>query len=214
MTDTDLLPALTGSYTPDVTPLRGRSKRADWYVQAPPPVSAVEAPDFVAAMRRFFSEMDAEITARSDDPIALAQGLARIEALLADVRYVRDRLRDTAATGLQAAGIRKLTVEGVLTCEQVNDSPPRDWDDAALVRRLVEDAWPNLVDADTGERVTGEQIADRVLACASVSYWRMGALRERCINPDDYSEQATDEDGSPIKRPSIRMHDNRVRGRQ
>lgn len=205
---------LESAYDPEITPLK-TGGRADWRITSQVTSEALERPDFVDAMRRFFAEMDDEITARSDDPIALTQGLVRLEALMADIRFVRDRMRDVAARGLKDANIRRLVVEGLCNVEAQNTTADKNWDHKAVLMRVMRGVLgeADYVNPDTGELLSIEELADTILSAASVNYWRMGSLREQGINPYDYFEQETDEDGKPVKYPSIRIHDNRLRTR-
>lgn len=209
----DTLPALTG-YAATVTPLRGNSTRVDVAVteadQTPAPFTDT---DIIAHLRLFFDKLEAEASERKGDPVAMTNGLMRLEALLADVRYVRDTVRDHTSAALSASHIRKLTVEHVGTVEGTSASE-RDWDHGAALTRVLHSflgSHTQWVHSDTGELLDVNLLADEVLAAASISYWRMGALKERGINPNDVSSIDVDENGKPVRTPAVRIHDNRIR---
>lgn len=206
MPESDTLPVLVGTYGATVTPLKSGG-RSDWNVAKTLEVAPVQAPDFIDAMRRFFDGMDREITHYVDDPIATSQALARVDALLADVRYVRDRLRDVTAVSMNTQRIRRLTVESVTTVE-ASSTVEWDWDDRGLMEFVLSDL--RLVDADTGELYGEDVIAERILSLLAPR-WRSTALKEQGINANDWRETPLDEQGKPIRKPTITIKDNRVR---
>ena len=45
--------------------------------------------------------------------------------------------------------------------------------------------------------------------------WKMTKMRDDLgIDPNDYCDVLQDDDGKPIKTPTVRMHDNRIKGRR
>lgn len=213
------LPDLPARYAIKATPLRKPSTRSDWHVERLADArTPLDADDFVKAMRRFFADMDAEITARAHDPIATTNALARMEALLADVRYVRDRLRDVTAGGLALHEVRRLTIDDVATVE-ASSIAERDWDHAKAMRLVIHRALdaqcefdePLWIEAETGVRLDVEAIAVAILDAAAVDYWRMGALKALGIDPDSVSETERDEAGKTIRRPTVIIKDNAIR---
>lgn len=211
MTD---LPARLGGYEIAITPLK-TGGRADVVV-----TNANETPDsftstaIVDQLRSFFDKLEAEADARKDDPIAMVNALARMEALLADVRYVTNTIRDHTATALNNQGIRRLTVEGVATMEGTSASERTDWQDKELMRDMLDThGWDAIVNQHTGETWQSNEVAETILSWMRPA-WRLTPIRDAGLNPDDYSHQPQDEDGKPLRTPTVRVHDNVLRKQQ
>lgn len=205
---TEHLPALVGTYGIEVTPGRYRD---DWYISTPMDVQPIQSMDFVDAMRKFFDGMDREIDARIDDPVATAQALARMETIMADMRYVQNRLKSVTGASMAELKVRRITVERVATVEATALTADRKWNDAGLLRHVL-DNWKH-VDAETGEVVESEQVADLILELAKLT-WRSTPMPEHDIEPSDWYERELGDDGKPVKTPTTRMIDNRIRGQR
>ena len=193
------------SYDAKVTPLRGRSTRSDWEVTTVVPTEAIERSDIVGQLRAFFRDLDTELDEHSGDPVALAQALARLEAIQADIRYVTGRAREKAAEALHDRGVRRLTVTDVVTVEGTNSVERSNWQHEKVLRAVIRHDW------DRGLVNHPNDVADIVLECAGINYWRLTPLRERGINPDDFCDVATDDDGKPTRTPGVKMVHNVVR---
>lgn len=218
--DPVLLPALADEDAIRIVPVK-RSNRADWYVNEPgvfPGVSdsaVVARPDIVSGLRAFFSAMDEEIDRYEDQPVATAAALARIETLLADMRYLRDRLQRATAASMHDQRIRKLTVSEVVSVEASSQIERRDWQHAPLLRELVTRLiGPQLARVDDGEILSAEWVANVLLGYFRPE-WRLTALRDGAgLDPDDYCTIARDEAGKIAKTPTVRIVDNRIRSRK
>lgn len=211
MTD---LPARLGGYEIAITPLK-TGGRADVVV-----TNANETPDsftstaIVDQLRAFFDKLEAEADARKDDPIAMVNALARMEALLADVRYVTNTIRDHTATALNNQGIRRLTVEGVATMEGTSASERTDWQDRKLLQDMIAaNIGRHLADTESGNMWDATDMSAEILTWMRPA-WRLTPIRDAGLNPDDYSHQPQDEDGKPLRTPTVRVHDNRLKGDQ
>lgn len=206
----ELAPA--DKYTIKVTPLKGRSRRADWQVASSPPSTAIDQPDFVVELRRFFAAMDGEVDRYKHDPIATASALVRLEALLADVRYLRDRLKATTADSLDALQVRRLTIDSVCTVEASSEIKRSNWQHAKLLALALERCYGgSLLNGDTGEYIDRDEMAAALLAYFTPE-WRLTALRDDGIEPDDYCDIDRDERNRIVKTPTVRIVDNRIRG--
>jgi hypothetical protein len=205
---TDQLPALLGTYGVEVT--QGRY-RDDWYVKTAVDVQPIQAMDFVDAMRRFFDGMDREIDAHVNDPVATVQALARMEAIMADMRYVQNRLKSVTGAAMAEMKIRRIVIERVATVEAAAITADRNWNDAGLLRHIL-DNWKHI-DADTGEVVESERVASLILELAKLS-WRSTPMPDHDIEPADWYEREVGDDGKPIKTPTTRMIDNRIKGQR
>jgi hypothetical protein len=179
-------------------------------VPNPTATEAIETTGFVPAVRAFIAEMDAEITVYEHDPIATTQALVRIDAILADLRYLRERLHQVTARALDAQHVRKLTVESVATVEATGSIERTNWQTAKLLALVLNHLGVRFIDWASGEVLDGEAVGDR-LGPYFRAEWRLTPLRELGIDPNDYCDVARDDDGKPIRTPSVRIVDNRVR---
>ena len=185
-----------------------RGGRSDWRVPAGTEVVSFDETDIIARMRLFFDALDAEAERRQDEPVAMVNALARMEALLADVRYVRDTMHKYCATALHEQKIRRLTLEACATVE-ASSNADRTWHDKKLMTRLLSEF--HVTDKNTGEVVEPDRMASHLLGFAAVTYWRMKQLKAAGLDPDEYSDIAKDEDGKIIRTPTVRMVDNLIR---
>lgn len=168
---------------------------------------------FVERLRRFFAEMDAEIDYHAHDPIATAQALARIEALLADLRYLRDRLNSTTAASLNEHKVRTLTVEGVVTVQASNEMKRTEWESERLLVDMLERLGfsEGVVSPHTGEVWEVANLAAEMLGWFRPE-WKLTAVRSAGFDPDDYCTVERDDAGKPVKTPTVRIIDNRAKG--
>lgn len=209
MTTTDIT-RFEGVYAMEVTPLKGRSTRSDVHVTTTPqPATAFGATDIINVFRQFFERLEAESAERGDDPIAQTHALALLEALLADVRYVRDTVRARSAEALSAHEIRRLVIEGVIAVEASATADRTNWQHERLFAKML-DHWGVRFIADTGEVVPYDVAAARMLEWFRPD-WRLTPIRESNLNPDDYCDLPKDEDGSTLRTPTVTIKDNRVR---
>lgn len=190
-------------------PIRGG--RVDRTVHASTAVSIVEAPSFVEQMRQFFMAIDVEADKYAGDPEATGRALAHMDALLADLRYARDRLQTLTAEGLHTARIRRLVIEGVIELEASSEAKRSDWQDVKLLADVLRSMGLRVISTWTGEWLELDVAAAKVLE-AFRAEWRLTAIRGLGLDPDDYSTlPVDDETGRPIRTPTVRIVDNRVR---
>lgn len=209
MTDNLPVPVGTGRYVATVRPLKSGG-RSDVELVAAPGVEAF-ADDFVARLRLFFADMDTEARSHAGDPVALTHALARLEALLADVRYVRDTVKRLGAEALKDAKVRRLTISDVATVEATSSVNRTEWRHAALLHAVIKHEWPEgLIDHATGVVLTVDDTV-RVVLDYLTPTWKLTPLRDAGLNPDDFCTVATDDDGKPIATPDVRMVDNLIR---
>jgi len=175
---------------------------------------AFASTDIVSRLRVFFDQLAVEAESHADDPVAMVNALARMEALLADVRYVTAEIRDHTARALSAGKVRRITVEGVATMEASSTSERTDWQDQALMTAMLNER----VAKDAGfliEPTTGLKIPMGDLAAVMLSWfrpaWRLTPIRAAGLDPDDYSTQPANEDGTPLRTPTVTVKDNSLR---
>ena len=65
---------------------------------------------------------------------------------------------------------------------------PRRVDEARRVPCLDE----RLIDPDTGEVEPSWVVVTALRECAGISYWRIGALRDRGLDPDEFAETTSE----------------------
>ena len=213
MTTNDLLKR--AEYEFAITPLKSGG-RADVHVITNGSVepAAFTQTDIVGQMRSFVAKLEAEAEARKDDPVAMVNALARMEALLADVRYATSTIRDHTAHALADTKIRRLTIDNVATVEGTSESPRTDWQDQELLADMIYaeyGATNRYVHTETGVFMDDpEVIAEAILEWIRPA-WRLTPIRDAGLDPDDYSTQAKDEDGTPLRTPTVSMKDNALR---
>jgi len=202
----DLVPL--GRHMVTATPLRGG--RRDVTVATPAEPQSFTQTDIVRQLRSFFSALEQEAQTHIDDPIALGHALARLDALLADLRYARDSVREMTAHALKAQKIRRLVIETIATLEAASEVKRTAWEHDRLMTDALEARGIVAVDTTTGERLDSSQLAGVLLAWFRPE-WRMAAVRELGLDPDHYCSVATDDDGKTISTPTVRMAGNSVR---
>jgi hypothetical protein len=207
-------PTTLDSYDVAITPLKSGGRMDVVVSDANRTPGSFTSTDIVDQFRAFFDRLALEAEAHAADPIAMVNALARMEALLADVRYVTAEIRKHTADALNAEKVRRITVEGVATMEASSTSERTDWQDRALLLAMLErsSSVPN-VDYNTGEIVDHGPIADEILSWVRVQ-WRLTPIRDAGLDPDDYSQQPTNEDGTPLRTPTVTVKDNRMRVQQ
>lgn len=126
---------------------------------------------------------DATRLAQAGDLQALAGGLARLRKFR---RAVSDLERHVEGLAADLMPGKQVNYDDELTLERHRSVSRSGWQSEDLLRRLVGD---QVVDPETGENVIGT-----LLACvpftASLA-WRVGALRERGIQVDEWCEEKT-----------------------
>lgn len=194
-------------------PLRG-GRRRDITVHSSTAVSIVEGPTFLDQMRVLFMALDVEADKYADDPVATGRALAHMDALLADIRYARDRLQTMTAEGLAKQRVRRLVIEGVIEVEGGSEAKRTDWKDAKLLTAVMQSIGLRVMSVWSGEWLELDVAAAQLLGVFRAE-WRLTALRSMGLDPDDYSTlQRDDETGQPIRTPTVRIVDNRVRRRR
>lgn len=210
-TTTDLVILGAASYEARVTPLK-TGGRIDVEV-APTDPDAPRAfgdTNIIDQLRRFFSALEAEAHEHRGDPVATGQALARVEALLADMRSVRDSLKSLTASALNDSRVRRLTIAGVTTLEGTTEIKRSNWEHAALLTRCLDARGFRLLATETGEVLPSEDAASVILELLRPE-WKLTPLRALGINPDDYCSVESEDDGTPVRTPSVRIVDNLAR---
>lgn len=204
----DLVPVGTGQYVAKVTALRN-SKRRDVEIQQE--LDNTDFPDIVAALRKFVADLDEAAYDAAGDPVALTNALARLETLLGDFRYVRDTVRDLNAKALADANIRRLTVVDVATVEGTSKTDRTNWEHRRLMIDMLRWCFGSkLIMADSGEMLTVEAFADKILSWFKPD-WRLTPIRDAKLNPDDYCDVDVDDEGKPVRQPAVKIVDNIIR---
>ena len=207
----NLVPLGATHYTANVIPLKTGGRRdvevTPNDLQVP---HAFEQTDIIARMRAFFIALDDEAKTHEGDPVALAQALARLDALVADVRSVRDTIRTMTSDALKEQKIRRLTVQGVTTVESTSEVKRSNWQHQRLLSDMLNHYGLSLLNQTTGEISEGDYAAERILEWFTPA-WKMTPLKAAGMNPHDYCDVQQDDDGKPISTPTVRMINNEER---
>lgn len=147
-----------------------------------------------------FVEVSASALTAHSAVLAGAADVPGLAALLAAVRRARATLAflesevETMVAGLMASSVVVVPEVGVL--ERRGGRKRTEWEHARLASLLaVRVADQRRVDPATGEilpRPPGrlaQDVVDELLACAGVSYWKVGELRARKVDPADFCEE-------------------------
>ena len=189
-----------------------RSKRADWEVVIPDDTTPADRPEFVEALRRFFAEFDEQISAHVDDPIATGQALTKIEALLADLRYLAGLLRNVTAASMDAGSVRRITVEGIGVWEASSSLQRSNWQTSNLVAEFLLRSNIRAAVTVDGEIVEPLFVADIISELyGSSTAPRITPLRGVGMDPDEFCDVAEDEEGAPVRTATVRVVDNQAR---
>ena len=137
---------------------------------------------------------DVKALAEAGDYEALIRGLEPLQQILTDLRLLEfDVKKHIAATMPE----RIVSVPGVGTVERKMKITRRNWDSDELLRKIVVNA---LVDKETGEIPSSpieavEAVVAEIKACVPFTgstSWRVGALKERGFDPDEWCEENKD----------------------
>jgi len=199
------------AYEARVTPLKTGGRR-DVEVTPINPTGpeAFGSTDVLGVLRQFFDRLDQEAAEHEGDPVALSQALARMEAVLADVRHVRDTMRTMTAAALNDERVRRLTVSGVVTVEGTSEVKRTEWRNENVLSALLAAHGYALLHLPTGEIRRHEQAAPALLEWFRPD-WKMTAMKQAGIDPDQFCTVATDDDGRTVRTPTVRIVDNIVR---
>jgi hypothetical protein len=93
-----------------------------------------------------------------------------------------------------------INVEGA-TIEVKSGSSRKAWDHSALAQDVAQRIYESSIDIDTGEvnKTPREMMAD-MLKYGAVSYWRVGALKDLNIDPDEYCEVSPPKSSLVVRR--------------
>lgn len=119
---------------------------------------------------------------------ATADDLARLLVAIRDARAALASFADDVSRDLLVLmGDKKMVVEGVGEVEAVKSTKRTKWENGTLARKVIALAYDERqFDEQTGEyEEAGAAVARVLLECARPS-WRLGPLRARGIDPDEY----------------------------
>jgi len=164
------------------------------------PVTVRPVPAGVEALRVAIVRMmdDAAALVQAGDWEALVRGLEPLQQVLGDLRMLEQQVKRGIADTMPE---RRVTVEGVGTVERKAKTTRRNWDSDELLRKIISGA---ILDEQTGELPSSPMVAAdlilqelrAVMPITGSLGWRVTALRERGIDPDEWCEQ--DRDGYTV----------------
>jgi hypothetical protein len=159
-------------------------------------VDSVISTESTTEVRNFIEQLSesAQELADKGDWEALVTGLLPLQQIIADMRLLEKQVKDHI---IETIPERKVAVPGVGIVERFRKTTRKNWDSEELLRFVVQKA---LVDQVTGEIPSSPvEAIDRVLteirACVPFTgstAWRVGALRERGFDPDEWCDQDTE----------------------
>lgn len=139
--------------------------------------------------------------AEAGDLHRLAEGLAQLRTINGDLQQLARHVEDNVAALMPD---KQVEIPGVGVIERRRGTDRRKWQSEDLLRTLIRDE----LDDGTGELPSPAETLDRVLgvvtACMPVTGslgWRVTALRERGIDPDEWAECTPG-------RVSVQIHDD------
>lgn len=148
--------------------------------------------DFIDVSAPGLSDEAARLGLSADVP-GLAALLAAIRRGRATLAFLESEI-ETALAGLMSSNVVVVPEVGVL--ERRGGRKRTNWDHARLASLLaVRVADQRRIDPETGEilpRPPGrlaQDVADELLACAGLSYWKVGELRARQVDPGQFCEE-------------------------
>lgn len=151
---------------------------------------AITAND-IQLLKQQIADIDAKLTEYMDAAPVLeeaAEFLVALNILKRDMSVVYDSFSGRFAS-LMGNGAELSTASGA-KIEKKGGADRKKWNHGELATRVAERLSEMSVDMDTGEIVmTAQQMVEKLLDYAAVSYWRVGKLGELGINPDMYCEQ-------------------------
>ena len=98
-------------------------------------------------------------------------------------------LKETETVLLKSDWDRMPYDAGLFTIETKTGAPRKKWDHATLAALVAKKINDKSIDMDTGEiTATPQEMIRELLTYAAPSYWRVTALRELGIDPDDFCD--------------------------
>lgn len=134
----------------------------------------------------------AVMLASAGDVAALAQLLHTVRQCRATLAFVESELETNLARIMPASTI---AVAGVGVLERRAGKKRTSWDHTRLASLLAARVGDRRFDPATGEElarppaVLAQDVADELLACAGLSYWKTGALKARGLDPGQFCEE-------------------------
>lgn len=131
---------------------------------------------------------------------ALIEELLDLRATIAELRgRERDLVEMIHATAYDAGIGRKFEAAGAQV--ELARSRNKRWDHEEAMRHVVARALDErTIDPDTGEvEPSWATVARAVMECAGIGYWRVGALKDKGLDPDEFFETTS-------WSPSVRVH--------
>ena len=166
--------------------------------------------DLLVALRDLFATIEEQVEVHASDPLALVNALANLETITAGVRAVRDDVRRRAAAVLHEQRVRRLTITGVVTVEATTETKRTGWRSDDLLTECFEKSDHRILDTATGVVLNSRESAEAILAWLRPE-WKLTAVRQMGINPDAHCAVLSDDDGHPVRSPSLRVIDNTTR---
>ncbi len=150
----------------------------------------------------FADEMDREYQSIVLDPENAPEVLSILAVAVRDLRQDLAELGRTIEADLIAsAGAKRFIVENLGEVQIRKVTKRNEWDNPSLWRRVAALALDERqLDEATGEYEPREQAVARVLELCARPSWRVTALRDHGVDPDEYCH--TEDGGWQVQLPS------------
>lgn len=156
----------------------------------------VKNSDAIYALREAIAGMLDQVSdlVEAGDWESLLRGLGPLQKIIGDLKIIQD----AAKTGImETMPERMVSVAGVGTVERLRKTTRKNWDSEELLRFIVRHA---LIDEETGEIPSSpieavDQVISEIKAVipfTGSTSWRVGELKKRGIDPDEWCEQNVD----------------------
>lgn len=138
----------------------------------------------LAALRQGIADMDAERAelAEEGDTESLLVGLSALQVLVRDLRTLAGQVETDASRLMGEQGRRSIAIDHVGLFERKRSTVRKNWQHADLAKAVLDRAW------DAGDITHPADVVAELAACAGFSYWRVGALKARGFEPDEWCE--------------------------
>jgi len=142
-------------------------------------------------LRDYLRQLDELLTTYAEfetDIPAAAELLAQLNMAKRDMSTIYDSFAAKVGTLMGNSG--SIETESGATIEKKTAVDRKKWMHTELASAVAQRLSEMSIDMDTGEKtMTSEEMIQKLLDYAAVSYWRVGKLSELGINPDSYCEQ-------------------------
>lgn len=130
----------------------------------------------------------------------IATAVSEIDAAVSSLRDAKTRLLRLGYYGTPSDDKAIVTQDGTIV-EFTSSTSKKAWKHDDLKQLVTEKVTDRLMNRDTGELASPEQVVAGVLEAAGIGYWKVGPLRQLGIEPKDFCESGSTSYSASITRP-------------